>query len=89
MRPAGTALKRCLANEQVEVRYPKEAFRKAYRVGWLEHETEWINMLGDRNLIAHAYNEATAIRIYEDGKRYLPEFRQLCRYLSERFGRPT
>jgi nucleotidyltransferase substrate binding protein (TIGR01987 family) len=82
-----TALKRCLASEQIDVRYPKDAFRQAYRVGWLEHETPWINMLGDRNLIAHTYNEATAIRVYEDIKRYLPEFHQLYQYLSDRFGR--
>jgi hypothetical protein len=35
------------------------------------------------------FNEATALRVYEDVKRYLPEFRQLYRYLSDRFGRPT
>ena len=83
------ALKRCLATEQIDVRYPKEAFRQAYRLGWLAHETPWINMLGDRNLIAHTYNEATAIRVYEDVKSYLPEFRQLHSYLSERFGGRT
>jgi nucleotidyltransferase substrate binding protein (TIGR01987 family) len=83
------ALKRCLATEQIEVRYPKEAFRQAYRLGWLEHETPWLNMLGDRNLVARTYNEATAIRVYEDIKSYLPEFRQLYSYLSERFGART
>ncbi len=80
------ALKRCLASEQIDVRYPKAAFREAYRVGWLEHETPWINMLADRNLIAHTYNEVTAIQVYENIRGYLPEFRQLYTYLSGRFG---
>ena len=43
-------------------------------------------MLADRNQIAHTYNEATAIRVYEDIRGYLPEFRRLYEYLSGRFG---
>jgi hypothetical protein len=43
-------------------------------------------MPGDRNLIVRTDNEATAIRVYDDVKSCPPEFRQLCRYLSEGFG---
>jgi hypothetical protein len=42
-------------------------------------------MLDDRNLVAHAYNEATAARIYADVKSYAPEFRSALAYLAKRF----
>jgi nucleotidyltransferase substrate binding protein (TIGR01987 family) len=82
---AWKALRQFLAAEKIEARYPKEAFRQAYQAGWLERETPWVNMLDDRNLVAHTYNEATAIRIHEDIKTYLTEFRQAYACLVRRF----
>jgi nucleotidyltransferase substrate binding protein (TIGR01987 family) len=83
---AWKALQRCLAAEKIEARYPKEVFRQAYQAGWLTQEAPWIRMLDDRNLVAHTYNEATAMRIYTDIKSYGPEFRSVLAYLTKRFG---
>ncbi|MGH6945247.1 MAG: HI0074 family nucleotidyltransferase substrate-binding subunit [Geminicoccaceae bacterium] len=83
---AWKALQRCLALEAIEARYPKEVFRQAYRAGWLASEAPWIKMLEDRNLVAHTYNEATALRIHEDVKSYAPSLRQTLTYLTKKFG---
>jgi nucleotidyltransferase substrate binding protein (TIGR01987 family) len=83
---AWKALQRCLAEEKIDARYPKEVFRQAYQAGWLAREAPWIRMLDDRNLVAHTYNEATAARIYGDVKFYGPEFRSALAYLTKRFG---
>jgi nucleotidyltransferase substrate binding protein (TIGR01987 family) len=83
---AWKALQRCLATEKIEARYPKEVFRQAFQAGWLAREAPGIRMLDDRNLVAHTYNEATAVRIYTDVKSYAPEFRSALAYLTERFG---
>jgi nucleotidyltransferase substrate binding protein (TIGR01987 family) len=83
---AWKALQRCLAEEKIDARYPKEVFRQAYQAGWLAREAPWIRMLDDRNLVAHTYNEATAARIYGDVKSYGPEFRSALAYLTKRFG---
>jgi nucleotidyltransferase substrate binding protein (TIGR01987 family) len=66
--------------------YPKEVFRQAYQAGWLAHEAPWIRMLDDRNLVAHTYNEAIAMRICADVRAYGPEFRTVLAFLTKRFG---
>lgn len=82
---AWKALRQCLAIEQIPARYPKEAFRGAFQAGWIDREELWLKMLEDRNLVAHTYNESTAIRIYQDVKSYMPVLRQARDYLQERF----
>ncbi len=47
----------------MEAAYPKEAFRQAFRAGWLDAEAPWLAMIEDRNLIAHTYNERTAEQV--------------------------
>jgi len=83
---AWKALQQCLALEQIGARYPKEAFRGAFQAGWIDHEELWLKMLEDRNLVAHTYNESTAIRIYQDVKSYIPVLRQAHSHLQQRFG---
>lgn len=83
---AWKALRQCLASEQITARYPKEAFRGAFQAGWIDREELWLKMLEDRNLVAHTYNERTAIRIYEDVKSCMPVLRQAHGYLQQRFG---
>jgi nucleotidyltransferase substrate binding protein (TIGR01987 family) len=54
------AVKRVLEDEGVTVGTPKEALRAAYQAGWLETEEAWLQMLHDRNLSSHVYDEAAA-----------------------------
>lgn len=47
-----------------EVRSPREAFKEAFRAGTISDGDAWIDMLQDRNLTAHTYNEKAALEIY-------------------------
>lgn len=57
--------------------YPKEILQEAYRVQLIENENVWLNMLKDRNLTSHTYDEKLADAIYQRIKEYVPAFRKL------------
>lgn len=78
------ALRQALLAEQIEARYPKEAFREAYRAGWLDQEDVWVSMIADRNLVAHTYNEAMANALLGRVPSYLAALEGLLRVLRER-----
>ena len=66
-------LKRLLAEEGVETSTPKDTLRKAFQVGWLTDEGAWLQMLSDRNMTSHIYDEETAKRIYGNIRRNYPK----------------
>jgi nucleotidyltransferase substrate binding protein (TIGR01987 family) len=47
-----------------EVNSPRGAFKEAYKAGLIFEGDIWIDMIGDRNLAAHTYNEEMAKAIY-------------------------
>jgi nucleotidyltransferase substrate binding protein (TIGR01987 family) len=51
---------------------PKETLRQAYALGWIHEEKVWLDMLDDRNLSTHAYDEKIAARIAADLPAYYP-----------------
>jgi nucleotidyltransferase substrate binding protein (TIGR01987 family) len=57
-------LQRLLAREGVEARSPKSTLCEAYRLGWLDDEQAWLDLLEDRDLTSHTYREALALEIY-------------------------
>ncbi|MBI2267768.1 MAG: nucleotidyltransferase substrate binding protein [Armatimonadetes bacterium] len=78
-------LKRCLFVEGIESYTPKETLRRAYQSHWLEDEQLWLDMLDDRNLTSHIYNEETAAEIYGRISRYAPELERIHLLLKHRF----
>ena len=59
-------MKYYLENEGIqEAKSPKSTFREAFKIGIIEDGEEWIDMLNDRNLTSHVYDENVAIDIYE------------------------
>ena len=81
---AWQCLRKVLELHQIQARYPRETFQRAYQAGWLDQEQLWLDMIDNRNLIAHTYKEATAIRVYDDVKRFLPLLRRLHAELEQR-----
>lgn len=65
-------LKRILESERVEVQFPKEVLQEAYKGKLIDDETLWLQMLKDRNLSSHTYNQALADEIYERIQGYYP-----------------
>ncbi len=52
----------------------------------LQDEKIWLQMLDDRNLTVHVYNETLANEIYERvRKSYHPEFQNCFAYLRKHF----
>ena len=63
----------------VEARSPREAFKRAYGLGWVAEEDVWLRMLDDRNRTTHTYNETVAEEIFTR----LPVYAGALRALSE------
>jgi nucleotidyltransferase substrate binding protein (TIGR01987 family) len=77
-------LRRALAEEGIEAHTPREALQAAYTAGWLGDEAAWLRMLRDRNETSHAYNEATARRVYDSIRSSLPELEAAFRFVRNR-----
>ncbi len=82
------ALKRMLEKEGVRSGTPRETIRAAFAAGWLEDEEAWLEMLRDRNLTSHTYDEEVARKVYASVKRNAPVLRATYEALITRATRP-
>ncbi len=78
-------LKRALEVEGLICQTPRETLKTAYQTGWINTEELWLQMLDDRNLTSHTYEEPTATQIYENIQTYYPELLQLAQFLREKY----
>ena len=62
-------LKRLLEAEGIQAATPREALRRAFQAGWIDDEEAWLEMLQNRNLASHTYNEALAGQVYDAIRR--------------------
>lgn len=70
-----------------EIRSPREAFKEGYKSGITDDGDAWIDMLQDRNLTAHTYNEKAAQEIYVKIKeKHFHHLVRLCHVLSRGVG---
>ena len=58
-------------------RSPRDCFREAFSYGLLIEEDVWVQILQDRNLSVHTYNEELANQLYARLPRYLPALQGL------------
>ena len=70
----------CVRTEGLDARSPREAFRVAHRLGWVDDDALWLRMLDDRNRTSHSYNEAVAEEIFSR----LPEYAAALRAFRAR-----
>jgi nucleotidyltransferase substrate binding protein (TIGR01987 family) len=54
-----------------ECNSPKSALKAAFANGWIDDEEIWLDMLMSRNKMAHTYNSASALTIFEKLQDYL------------------
>jgi nucleotidyltransferase substrate binding protein (TIGR01987 family) len=78
-------LKGILESKGVEVQFPKDVLQKAYEGHLIDHEQEWLQMVRDRNLTSHTYDEKLADAIYLRIQSHLPILRQEFDKLSKGF----
>jgi len=74
-------LKRALEVEGLVCQTPRETLKTAFQAGWINTEELWLQMLDDRNLTSHTYEEPTATQIYENIQTYYPELLTLAQLI--------
>lgn len=71
-------MKRYLALEGFVLNSPKDVFKEAFRLGWLtEGDALWSQLLKDRNLTVHTYDEKIALEVYQRIQKYDKVFGRL------------
>ncbi|TKB87799.1 MAG: nucleotidyltransferase [Nitrospira sp.] len=68
----------------VEAYSPRDSLRTAFQLGVIQENSDWFQMLQDRNLTSHTYNEVTAETIYSHLSSYLLLIRQAHAELTRR-----
>ena len=66
----------------VDARSPREAFMRAFALGWIDEEDVWLRMLDDRNRTTHTYHEAVAEEIFKRLPVYARALGALSKALS-------
>lgn len=75
-------LKDYFLEKGVQLNYPKEIIKEAFSVGMINNEKLWLQVLSDRNLTSHTYDEKLADDIYARIKNYVPEIKKLLEKVS-------
>ncbi len=68
--------------EGLECYSPKECFKSAFQLKLIDKEKEWLEMVNDRNLSIHLYNEDKAEEIYSRLSAHLKMFKQLFKKIN-------
>ncbi|MDE3058148.1 MAG: HI0074 family nucleotidyltransferase substrate-binding subunit [Bacteroidota bacterium] len=66
-----------LREQKIICRSPKECLREAYAFGLITDDERWLQMIDDRNMTVHTYNETTADEVYSRLPQYLELFESL------------
>lgn len=78
-------LKDYLEAQGVEAVFPREVIKSAFAAGILGDGEAWMEMLEQRNLMAHTYNEQRFLKALERILGvYYPELQMLMRYFEDR-----
>ncbi|WP_051920817.1 nucleotidyltransferase substrate binding protein [Thermodesulfobacterium hydrogeniphilum] len=78
-------LKIILQYKGIETRSPRSAIKEAFRAGLIDDDEIFLDMLEDRNLTSHIYDEVTAEEIFKRIKKiYTPGLEKTLKMLKER-----
>lgn len=66
-----------LRDQKIICRSPKECLKEAFKFGLVEDDPKWLEMLEDRNLTVHTYDEKTAEEVYGRLNNYLELLKSL------------
>lgn len=78
------ALKQTLAEQGHPSGSAREAFSLAYSLEYLSEEAVWLEMIGDRNLTVHTYNQTLAKAMCERiRQRFSPALKELLALLDK------
>lgn len=78
-------LKDLLAWNGIDARLPREVLKQAFAAGLIENGQRWIDMLEERNLLVHPYDQARALLAAErSSQHFWPELIALQRTRNNR-----
>lgn len=79
-------MKQYLEYEKIgEFNSPRSVIKESYRIGLIENGEIWLDILTDRNLTSHTYDEKTAYNIYTNiVKKYFTEFNNFKEKIGSR-----
>lgn len=67
-----------------EINSPKAVIKQAFAFGMIQDQQAWIDLLNDRNLTSHVYDEATAKAIFERiAEKHLALFDAALAYMKD------
>lgn len=79
-------LKRALEFEGIQPKTPRESVKEAFKIGWLDDEDEWLDMLDSRNTTSHNYlDEELAEDNYDDIVHVAPVLRKTLDFMRARY----
>lgn len=70
-------IQRAASNQGFTVNSPRQAFERAFTLGWITDEVLWSAILTSRNLAVHIYREPLADELHRALPQYQQAFRQL------------
>lgn len=78
-------MKRALEIEGMICQTAREVLKTAFQIGWINPEEVWLQMLDDRNMTSHTYDQPTANQIYTNIQTFHPEILKLAQFLRARY----
>ncbi len=71
-------LKAFLEYKGIMAKTPRDCYKEAFSAGIIDDSEDWINMIEDRNITSHTYEEDSANEIYQKIRDiYVGRFREL------------
>ncbi len=68
-----------------EIASPRAVIKKAFEVGVIKNGHTWMNLIGDRNITAHTYDEEKVSEVENAiNERYYPLLKELYKSLLEK-----
>lgn len=80
---AWKTIQKFLRGQEIICRSPKECLDEAFKFGLVEDDPKWIQMLEDRNLTSHTYDEEIAEQVCGRLPQYLEVFKSLEEKLDQ------
>jgi nucleotidyltransferase substrate binding protein (TIGR01987 family) len=76
------AIQKFATEQGLEVSSPRQAFERAFQLGWISDEVLWQEILVQRNLAVHIYREPLAENLYQQLGNFLVGFQELLKNLK-------
>ena len=80
---AWKSIKISAKNKGIECYSPVDCFKSAFQLKIIEHDSEWLDMVRDRNSTVHIYKEEYANEVYLRLPAYLKLFETLLENLKK------